>query len=320
MSKKEEKEYEEYESLKNSKFKQQKLPGWRPVPSMLRTIIIYFGFGIVFVGLGVLILLFSNDIVEHKDNYCKNPKEKTCEITFNIDKTMKPNIMVYYQIDGFYQNHRRYMKSKSEKQLEGNDISYKEAEVCEPARTNRQMGKKYSYISEENNQKELKLDDVAIPCGLMAKSFFNDTFEFKFKLNNVDLNDKKVNEKNIARKSDIEKYNRNIDPERQWHDLTDEHLMVWMRPSPLPNFRKLWGRIEQELEEGTEITVTIKNNYNVSLLFSPNATKYLIISTVNSFGGKNPFLAVGCLILGGASLILGIVFLIGFKMRAKKEK
>ena len=58
MSKKEEKEYEEYESLKNSKFKQQKLPGWRPVPSMIRTVIIYFGFGIVFVGLGVLILLF----------------------------------------------------------------------------------------------------------------------------------------------------------------------------------------------------------------------------------------------------------------------
>ena len=72
MSKKEEAEYEEYESLKNSKFKQQKLPGWRPVPSMVRTIIIYFGLGIVFVGLGVLILLFSNKIVEDKKEYCAN--------------------------------------------------------------------------------------------------------------------------------------------------------------------------------------------------------------------------------------------------------
>jgi len=152
----------------------------------------------------------------------------------------------------------------------------------------------------------------------MAKSIFNDTFKFfkdKEKTKPID-----INEENIARKSDKKKYH-NIELKRQWIDLEkDEHFMVWMRPSPLPNFRKLWGRIEEELKEGTEITVEVKNNYDVSLLFSPNATKYLIISPVNSFGGKNLFLAIGCLILGGASLILGVIFLIGFKMRAKKEK
>jgi len=318
MSKKEEKEYEEYESLKNSKFKQQKLPGWRPVPSMLRTIIIYFGFGIVFVGLGVLILLFSNDIVEHKDNYCKNPKEKTCEITFNIDKTMKPNIMVYYQIDGFYQNHRRYMKSRSEKQLKGDDITKKEADVCEPAITNGQMGKEKAF----DNVTPLKESAIAYPCGLMAKSYFNDSFKFfKKAIDSDEEKEIKVNDKNIARKSDKEKYKNNKDKTKQWIDIEkDEHFLVWMRPSPLPNFRKLWGRIEEELKEGTNITIKVENNYNVSLLFSPNATKHLIISTVNSFGGKNYFLAIGCLILGGASLILGVIFLIGFKMRAKKEK
>jgi len=320
MSKKEEKEYEEYESLKNSKFKQQKLPGWRPVPSMLRTIIIYFGFGIVFVGLGVLILLFSNDIVEHKDNYCKNPKEKTCEITFNIDKTMKPNIMIYYQIDGFYQNHRRYMKSRSEKQLKGDDITKKEAEVCEPTITNGQMGKAGEKAID--GKTVLNKDDIAYPCGLMAKSYFNDSFKFyKKDIDKVNFEKIEVNEKNISRKSDREKYKNNKNKSKQWIDIeNDEHFLVWMRPSPLPNFRKLWGRIEEELKEGTKIKVEIENKYNVSLLFSPNATKHLIISPVNSFGGKNSFLAVGCLILGGASLILGIVFLIGFKMRAKKEK
>ena len=68
MSKKEEAEYEEYENLKNSKFKQQKMAGWRPVPSMARTVVIFFVLGIVFVGLGVLILLFSNEIVENIQN------------------------------------------------------------------------------------------------------------------------------------------------------------------------------------------------------------------------------------------------------------
>lgn len=311
MSKKEEAEYEEYESLKNSKFKQQKLPGWRPVPSMGRTLVIYFGFGIIFVGLGVLILLFSNNIVEYNEDYCKDQSAKSCIIEFNITKKMEPNIMVYYKIDGFYQNHRRYMKSKSDKQLEGKDISEEEAEVCEPVITNEQMGKDKSI-----DKKDLVGKDISIPCGLMAKSFFNDTFIFKY-INDTNVT---VNETNIARKSDKEKY-KNVNLSRQWINLEEnEHFMVWMKPSPLPNFKKLWGRIETQLDANTTIKVEIENNYNVSSLISPNATKHLIITTVNNFGGKNTFLAIGCLILGGVCLILGIIFFIGFKLAAKKEK
>ena len=151
----------------------------------------------------------------------------------------------------------------------------------------------------------------------MAKSLFNDKFK-NWKLNNKELI---VNEKNIARKSDIEKYKNSNNLSKQWTNITDEHFMVWMRPSPLPNFRKLWGRIEEQINKGSTITVEVENNYNVSKLFSASdAKKRLIITTVNIFGGKNTFLAIGCLILGGACLILGVVFFIGFKMRAKKEK
>ena len=42
MANREEAENEEYERLKNSKFKQQKLPGWRPVPTITSTTIIFF--------------------------------------------------------------------------------------------------------------------------------------------------------------------------------------------------------------------------------------------------------------------------------------
>ena len=317
MSKKEEAEYEEYESLKNSKFKQQKLPGWRPVPSMVRTIIIYFGLGIVFVGLGVLILLFSNEIVEYPKQYCETILEnnKCPDITFEVKKTMKQNIMVYYELDGFYQNHRRYMKSRSDKQLQGKEIIRKEAEeACFPVITNGDMGKDNQIAIDANTV--LNKDDVAIPCGLMAKSFFNDEFHF--------FNDKgeeiKVNQNNISRKSDREKF-KNVNITKQWIDIENEHFIVWMRPSPLPNFRKLWGRIETQIDAGTNIKVEITNNYDVSKLIpTPEAKKYLIITTVNSFGGKNTFLAIGCLILGGICIILGIIFFIGFKIRAKKEK
>jgi len=315
MSKKEEKEYEEYESLKNSKFKQQKLPGWRPVPSMIRTVIIYFGFGIVFVGIGVLILLFSNDIIEEKEEICKDePNSKNCEIKFNIEKDMKEKIMVYYEIDGFYQNHRRYMKSRSDKQLKGEKINDKEAEVCYPAITNKDMGKtKDKTITDTTPLNE---SAIAIPCGLMARSYFNDNFK-KWELNGEEI---EVNQENISRKSD-RKIFKNVDLKNQWTDIENEHFIVWMRPSPLPNFRKLWGRIEKPIKANSILKVEVENNYNVTKLFStPDAKKYLIISTVNSFGGKNTILSIGCLILGGICIILGVIFFIGFKMRAKKEK
>ena len=90
-------------------------------------------------------------------------------------------------------------------------------------------------------------------------------------------------------------------------------FLVWMRPSPFPNFEKLWGRIPSNLEKGD----ILKNNYNVSKF---GGKKYLIIRTINSFGGKNIVLAIGYIIFGGISLILGIIFFISFKAKEKKEK
>ena len=42
----------------------------------------------------------------------------------------------------------------------------------------------------------------------------------------------------------------------------DEHFIVWMRTAALPNFRKLWGRIETDIPAGAAIRITIRNRYN----------------------------------------------------------
>jgi len=39
----------------------------------------------------------------------------------------------------------------------------------------------------------------------------------------------------------------------------DEHLAVWMRTAALPAFRKLWGRVAQDLPAGALVTVTVAN-------------------------------------------------------------
>ena len=47
----------------------QKLPGWRPVPTITSTTIIFFCFGAVFIILGIIILVFSNKIEEISHRY-----------------------------------------------------------------------------------------------------------------------------------------------------------------------------------------------------------------------------------------------------------
>ena len=337
MANREEVENEEYEKLKNSKFKQQKLPGWRPVPTIKSTTIIFLCFGVVFIILGVIILVFSNKIVEESIRYdeeCKKQINKRrednggaitdgdnhCYITFDIKKDMEKTIMIYYQLNGFYQNHRRYVKSKSDDQLNGKDISkaaMQDSQDCDPAVTNGEMNKNKSVTGDDLNP-----DDLAIPCGLIAKSYFNDDFK-EWQIIQVDEDfDTPINFnpdcKDIAWKADKELKYKNVDLKKQWINMEDEHFIVWMRPAGLPNFRKLWGRIkDRDLKKGSKVKVKVYDNFDVS---SFNGQKYLILSTVNAFGGKNSFLGISYIVLGSISIILAIVFIIGYNIHSKKNK
>lgn len=78
-----------------------------------------------------------------------------------------------------------------------------------------------------------------------------------------------------------------------------------MRTAALPTFRKLYGRIEQDLHENETITVTLENNYNT---YSFNGKKTLVLSTTTWLGGKNDFLGLAYLTIGGFCLFLAMSF------------
>ena len=103
----------------------------------------------------------------------------------------------------------------------------------------------------------------AVPCGLVAKSYFNDTYKLIKKVGDTvdEANAVDISETKIAWDSDITFKFSNIDKDLplnknykdiQWIDMKgDEHFIVWMRTAGLPNFRKLWGRIDNGLEAGS---------------------------------------------------------------------
>lgn len=45
--------------------------------------------------------------------------------------------------------------------------------------------------------------------------------------------------------------------------MTNEHFIVWMRTAGLPTFRKLYGRIDQDVPAGTALSFTINPGFEV---------------------------------------------------------
>ena len=291
-----------YYKLKNSRFKQQRLPAWRPVPTFFSIIIFYILFAIIFIAIGILLLAYSGKIVSIEHVYHEECRGREhCEISIPIKKDMERPILIYYKLDGFFQNLRRYVKSKSLTQLTGESTTLsdmKSSGDCGPIYTNEDLRIKEGQ-KDADNETLLDPKKVAIPCGLIAKTYFNDTYK-EWKVKDESLT---INEKNIAWEKDKDIF-KNSNKSKQWIDMEDEHFIVWMRTEGLPNFKKLWGRIEdRDLKKDDKIFLTIENNYNV---FHYGGKKSLVLTTANKFGGKNNFMGVCFIVIGAISLLLGI--------------
>jgi len=340
-------------------FKQQRLPAWQPILTPFWVIITFAIIGAVFLPLGIVIYQASNDVVEVSHQYdgvgmtndcalTTADETATCTVNLSVEKKMTAPIYVYYQLDNFYQNHRRYVKSRSDDQLNGEFPSESDLESdCTPL---------YKY-DDSGTEKYLN------PCGLIANSYFNDVFE----VSGYDMT-----ETGIAWETDVEyRYSQpegfcyvetsitsasgceallsadsscpsslsettgtvDIDtttssdtnycyyyPDTNTYyylyqrypqispikGVTDEHFIVWMRTAALPDFRKLYGIIDTDIEAGTTVTINIDSNFYVQGF---EGSKTIVLSTTSWFGGANLFLGNSYIVVGSTCLFLAIIFL-----------
>ena len=186
---------------------------------------------------------------------------KNCVVNFEIENLIKAPVSMYIHLTGMYLNHRDIIKSKSFEQLRALE-QVNINDTCKGAKTMEEMmdfdESRYTNL----NKEKLNSTSLARPCGLQAKSMFNDTINLLFNERNIPISvDDLANE--FDRKSLFKSYSNSTITD--WRNTTDERFIVWMQMESWSNFKKLWGRINEDLIPGN-YTLNITNSKQIFIL------------------------------------------------------
>jgi len=130
---------------------------------------------------GIALILLSNEIIDYKVQYnevCTDAAGALidpCTVNIVVTERMEAPVFVYYELDNFYQNHRRYLKSRNSEQLNGEVKSVSELDDCEPIIRNKDVSPTLLNL----NNVPLDPEGPANPCGLVAKSVFTGKYDSK---------------------------------------------------------------------------------------------------------------------------------------------
>ena len=282
-------------------------------------------------------------------NYNAN---KNCTISFPVPNDMEPPVLIYYEITNFHQNHRFYSSSRDDYQLVGVDTEQGSvsASACDPLNklgnitlnpcgviANTFFNDVFELVGGvDENGDELKMIEEGIawqsdleyrfgmPPGFKSEQCTDEEGCTPSCCTDRDYSCTEPYEKDDGTcwayhypNEDTTQYLYETYPNiiSPLEHVTNEHFVVWMRVATRPQFRKLYGYIEQPIKAGTELVFNINSNYVVE---SFAGSKALVVSTNNVVGGKNPSLGPTFYFMGFFCLACGVFFAIKHWFRPRK--
>ena len=125
-----------------------------------------FGFSMVYM---------ASQIKTHEIRYDDKCKiGQLCDLNLTVSERLVDPV-IYYKLDNFYTNNKNYVKSKSFSELRGKGESNgsQDEEKCDHVNYMKDLKPKNKESYAEN---ALDGDDYAVPCGNIAKFFFDDEY------------------------------------------------------------------------------------------------------------------------------------------------
>lgn len=347
----------------NTRFKQHTLPIWQPqweVRNITMWMVI-FGIGLL-LPLGIWSTHINSNVKEVRVRYDNLPEcdlattsSTSCNVLIPIPSDMSSPIYMYYELRNFYQNHRNYVMSRSDSQLRnanGKGSSTPNLGVdCQALRYFQDWNQHAEYPF-QNNVTEMLQEKTLYPCGLIAASFFTDTFPSARVTTEAiieaatsttivgprsyELQGRNWESRGIAWDSDRSyRYRqRDLDVARETRlnprglshtpvrGLGSEHDMTL--PSIEDEDFIVWMRVAP-FETFAKLNHKILDrdfkkgevlNVTVETRFDTKAfdgQKWIVLANVHALGSKNQFFSVAYLLVGSIYACTGIIFYLVFR-------
>jgi len=240
-----------YEKYENSKFRQQKMSGKRPMPTISCVTVIFVTIGVFFILMGIIMLIFTAIIYEIKERFddkCHGVHAGyNCTIEISIKKNMKKPIEFYMEIEDITPNleNNTYYKDDGHTEIKEVDFNYT---FTIASLSGLSIGKQFNGAREYINWGKQRIKPFSNP---------------RFYLGNIDKND-----------------------------------------------------TNYEFDASKKIRINIYTSVDIKR--EDNIKRYIIITEINAFGGKNWVLGIFYLIFGLLCLIASIIFINAFNNFHKK--
>jgi len=286
-------------------FFQQRLKHISSLLTLSKCIVFFLFLGILFLILGGVVQSANRQVVEVEQRYDECMWNSTCTVNVHITQDMKAPVYVYYHLQNFYQNVRRYVKSIANTQIRGQNV-FSGLANCEPLQ-------KYEA-------------ETLYPCGLIANTYFNDTFVGEYcsqSLSNcAAFPNSTWTEEGIAFPTDNDKYKATSVPQTTKSPfgmvlppISNDHFKLWMRVAITSDFRKLYAIIKKDLKAGDYVKIDILNVFEVK---SFHGKKSVILATTSWLGARRDFLSTAYYVMGALCLAFAIASAIKLQFYPRK--